>query len=158
MWRESWNEQEQDYDLKDPCQDFTVGFLDDLGYQDENMPLCCVGRESALEAYRQNNGYDTATSFAGVDGNGGEMLDFRILVPDDVRYKNDEIPAKTRLKFLCETEYDEVTRQAGRRVLWFVPEEYERRYEVAVRGRESAREIIGSKHERAGFWGNKVIG
>lgn len=145
--------------------DFVVGDGFVAGQKASNRPLCCVERDTAKYEYMQSKG-NAAESY----GKGNKPFEIRVLLYKDPfmgksedkaivneKLSEDEkkdvhkyymyqggrhpaVPTNTKLVYIKNTEYDEITGTDGNNIMWYIPEQYLEKYLEDVKDREKGQE------------------
>lgn len=130
--------------------DFVVGNGTVNGREAKGRPLCCVERDAAKFDYARN-GSNTAKAY----GDNQQSFEIRVLLYKNPRLGNGKIvrdklnqdelkdvskyymyqggrhpavPSGTKLVFLQNGDFDEITNTNGNNILWYIPEKYLEHY------------------------------
>ena len=130
--------------------DFTVGNGVVNGREVKGRPLCCVERSDAKFSY-ERRGSTTAKAYGGKQ----QAFEIRVLFykdprlgdgkivrdklnPDELKDvskyymyqggRHPAVPAGTKLVFVKNGDFDEITNTSGNNILWYIPEQYLKQY------------------------------
>lgn len=130
--------------------DFVVGNGKSNGADVKNRPLCCVEKSDAKFNY-ERRGSNTAKAYGGKD----DAFEIRVVYYKNPRLGDGEgvrkrlnsdelkevtkcymyqdgrhpaIPSGTKLVFLKNSDFDEITNTNGNNILWYIPEQYLEQY------------------------------
>lgn len=130
--------------------DFVVGTGKVNGKELKGIPLCCVERTDAKFSY-ERYGRNTAKTYGGKQ----QAFEIRVLLyknprlsvgksvreklnPEEIKKilkyymyqdgRHPAVPAGTKLTFLKNTDFDEITNTNGNNIFWYIPEQYLQQY------------------------------